>query len=323
MGEHLTMERYYWFDNRVRAGRFPNARDLAERFEISSKTAQRTIDFMRDRLRAPLEYRPRRRGYRYTDHSFCLPPFQGEQKELVAVLLARNLLSGSAGGIISDAIHSFGRKLLAAMGEMGLGEEKLMSAFSAVWNGHAPAPAATFRQVVTALLADRLLGCRYTSPAGGERTDRTIEPHHLQHYMGSWVLIGWCRLRNDWRKFFLSRMSEPVATDESFDPRPEAQWKPLIHASFGIFQGGVPVRVTLRFNRFRTPWIREQLWHPSQRIQELPGGGMLLTLPVTDFREIRMRILQFGADVEVLEPGALRDEVRDEIGKMGKLYGQG
>jgi len=50
MGDHLSLERYYWFDNQVRSGRFPNANTLAERFEVSSKTAQRSIDYSESQI---------------------------------------------------------------------------------------------------------------------------------------------------------------------------------------------------------------------------------------------------------------------------------
>jgi predicted DNA-binding transcriptional regulator YafY len=278
------LERYYWFDNQVRTKRFPNANTLAKRFEISSKTAQRAIDFMRDRIGAPLEYDSRHKGYRYSDGSFPLPSFQVSQEEMVSILLARNLLSNSAGGLISRAIQSFGRKLFATMGQIGFSQDKLRDAFSAVWNGYSPSQASTFRVVLNVLLRNRLLTCRYTSPASGQETERTIAPHHLQHYMGSWVLIGWCHLKQDWRKFFLSRMSD------------------------------------LQFNPFRAQWIREQIWHPDQKLEVLPDGGLRMVLPVTDFREVKLRVLQFGADVEVIEPEELRDEVRDEIRKMAKIY---
>ena len=36
MGDRLKFERFIWFHRRVRDGRFPNAKDLADRFEISS-----------------------------------------------------------------------------------------------------------------------------------------------------------------------------------------------------------------------------------------------------------------------------------------------
>jgi predicted DNA-binding transcriptional regulator YafY len=59
----VVFERFALFDRCVRSGRYPNAAALADRFEISRKTAQRNIDFMRDRLAAPLEYDPSRRGW--------------------------------------------------------------------------------------------------------------------------------------------------------------------------------------------------------------------------------------------------------------------
>lgn len=318
MGEHLVLERYYWFDSRVRANRFPNAKNLAENFEISSKTAQRTIDFMRDRLKAPLEYNPGKRGYVYTDNSFALPPLHVSQEELVSILIARDLLSGSAEGLISRTIQSFEQKLFFTMGGIGFTEDKLRHSFSAVWNGHSPAQAGIFKVVVEALLGNRLFACRYRSPGTGLTTERKIEPHHLQHYMGSWVLIGWCCLRRNWRKFFLSRMYEPFLTDEIFKSRSKEDWEPLIHSSFGIFQGGKEIPITLRFNPFRARWIKEQMWHPSQTLKELPDGGLDLSFPVTDFREVKLKILQFGADVEVIEPEELRAEVKNEIKKMTK-----
>jgi len=127
-------------------------------------------------------------------------------------------------------------------------------------------------------------------------------------------------LKQDWRKFFLSRMSNPIISDESFEPRPKREWEPLIHASFGIFQGGDPIPVILQFNPFRAQWIREQVWHPEQKLQTLPDGSLRLVLPVTDLREIKLKVLQFGADVEVIEPEELRKEIRQEIKKMARIY---
>jgi predicted DNA-binding transcriptional regulator YafY len=58
MGVKNIYERFVWFDNQVRAKKGPNTTTLAEQFEISTKTAQRDIDFMRDRLNCPLQYDP-------------------------------------------------------------------------------------------------------------------------------------------------------------------------------------------------------------------------------------------------------------------------
>jgi predicted DNA-binding transcriptional regulator YafY len=47
------------------ADRYPNCRKLAEEFEVSAKTVQRDVSFMRDRMGLPIEYDKARFGFRY------------------------------------------------------------------------------------------------------------------------------------------------------------------------------------------------------------------------------------------------------------------
>ncbi len=320
MAYTVIYERFVWFDRCVRNGRYPNASTLAERFEISRKTAQRNIDFMRDRLGAPLAYDAARRGYYYTDNSFQLTPFQASQEELLAVLTARSLLAHVSGGYLSREIDRLGNKLTALCDERMASENRLPACFSASWHGHSPVDETLFRTTAQALIEHRVMAITYHSPASGRLTQRVIEPHHLQHYMASWVLIARCRLKNQWRKFFLARIRAFDLKPETFTPRPEREWRPLVEGAFGIFQGEERIPVTLRFSPFRSRWIREQVWHPNQQIQELFDGSLEITFPVADFREVKMMILQFGADCEVVTPEELRQEVVDEIRRMEGVY---
>ena len=93
MGDRLKYERFLWFHGRVKARSYPNARILADEFELSSRMAQRDIEFMRDRLRAPLVYFVERKGYAYTDWSFELPGLLLTEDNVVAVALAVRLAS--------------------------------------------------------------------------------------------------------------------------------------------------------------------------------------------------------------------------------------
>ena len=323
MGNYLDLERIIWFDAAVRAGKRPNAKALQEKFEFSESTARRLIHFCRDTLNAPLEYDWQRKGFYYRDNAYRLPLLQPRQEEMLAILLARNLLAATAGGLISREIDRFGRRLLTATTPMGLSPESIAACFSAQWHGHSPADEPIFRTVTTALLEHRLLRFDYASPLADDDTlHRQAEPHHLQHYLGSWVLLAWCRLRREWRKFFLARMGA-VTSGESFTPRPRAEWQGLIDAAFGIFQGGEERRVVLRFPPSRARWIREQTWHEREEKRPLADGGLELCLPVTDLREIKLKVLQFGAEVEVVEPAELRELVAEEAEKMIALYAKG
>jgi len=287
-----------------------------ETFEVSQSTAKRLIVFFRDRLNAPLEYDRARGGYRYTDDSFELPRVPATQEEMLALLLARHLLERSAGGVIADRIRRFGKKLLAETAEFSMDPERVADSFSAVWHGYAPAPGKVFTAVSAAVMGERVLEIAHRNPSSGEATKRAVEPHHLKHAMGSWFLLAWCRLRKDWRSFGLSRITSATVLAEAFPRRPKSEWGHRVNAAFGVFQGDVHETVALRFTPFRAAWVREQVWHEAQKMEELPDGGLRLSFPVADYREVKMIVLGFGADVEVLEPEGLRAEVAREIRKM-------
>jgi len=270
-------------------------------------------------MQAPVEYDRNRNGYIYTQ-AFSLPLAQVGQEEILAILLTRNLLSLGEGGYVSQCFQRLSNTLLLQTRALGLSRERIDQAFSAAWFGYAPTQSRTFRLVSSALLQHRAVSFTYTSPAANTISHRTVLPHHLQHYMGSWVLIAWCRTRQDWRKFYLSRMEDVHELSETFIPRPKQEWEYQVRGGFGIFQGQETFAVVLRFNAFRARWIREQVWHTEQTVRELDGGGLELTFPAADLREIKMRVLSFGADVEVIEPEDLRLEVAAEVRRMAGMY---
>lgn len=86
-----NMHRIIWFDERVRAGKFPNSSMLARQFEISRRQAARDIEYMASSLRAPLQYVAKQRGYCYTNPTFLLPALYmtAEEKQVLKYLAHR------------------------------------------------------------------------------------------------------------------------------------------------------------------------------------------------------------------------------------------
>lgn len=320
MGEQLFLERYLWFDHEIRNHQYPNAAKLVRRFECSPKTAQRSIEFFRCRLHAPLAYDPVRRGFYYDDPDFQLSSLRLSEQELLSLLVSKKLLSDAAAGPLGDTLGHIAEKLGAMLSEHVPPHADPERAFSFRSSEFNPANPSLFRCVSNALLMSRLLSFRYYSPASNRFTTRTVEPHHLVNYMGTWHLIAFCRLRSDWRDFLLSRIGDCQATNEGFSPRPEGDWRPLLTETFGIFQNRESFPVTVRFSSLRARWIRGQVWHKDQKMEELPDGALQLTIPVSHEAEIMMEILRHGAHAEVLEPDWLREKVKEEIENMRKNY---
>ena len=129
MGAKNIYERFVWFDNQVRARKFPNATTLAEKFEISAKTAQRDIDFMRDRLLCPLDYNASQKGYYYDDDTFSLPMVYLSSKELSALLIARKMLQDTSGGSIGHEISSIVGKITNILKKRSVAADQIDDAF--------------------------------------------------------------------------------------------------------------------------------------------------------------------------------------------------
>jgi proteasome accessory factor B len=85
----------------------------------------------------------------------------------------------------------------------------------------------------------------------------------------------------------------------------------------------VEVEVRLRFSPAVAPRVKESVWHHSQRIEDADDGGCELTMRVGGIREVRAWVLGWGADVEVLAPTALRDEVHAHAAHMLEIYQAG
>ena len=93
-----------------------------------------------------------------------------------------------------------------------------------------------------------------------------------------------------------------------------------LQRAWDIIADQPPVEVVLRFAPDVATRVREATWHPSQRVEVEPDGSLLWRATVAGTIEIRLWILQWGADVEVLEPPALRDDVTDTLARALRRY---
>ncbi len=320
MGSKNVYERFVWFDHQVRSKKYPNATALANHFEVSSKTAQRDIDFMRDRLFCPLHYDRSRKGYYYTDETFSLPMIYLSSEELSSLLIARKILQDISGGTRGPEITSIVNKITNLLQRHSIAADTIDDAFSFHFIEYSPAPEAVFKTVLEGCLKRRRLNITYYSPASGEEKERTVEPYHLLNYMGTWHLIGLCHLRGEVRDFALNRILKATVLTRSFKIPSHFNFEDYFLSTFGLYKGKSVHQVHLRFSPEKSKWIRTQIWHRDQRTTLHPDGSLEISFPVSDFSEIKREILKHGSDVEVLKPKMLRQWIVSEAGKILEIY---
>jgi predicted DNA-binding transcriptional regulator YafY len=320
MGTKSIYERFIWFDSKVRLKRYPNATRLAEEFEISGKTAQRDIEFMRDRLNCPLLYDQAKRGYCYEDETFSLPLMYLSSAELSSLIIARKLLQDISGGYMADDIGSAVSKITSIIKKHTAKPDVIDEAMSFHLIEYAPAPEDVFRTVLEACLRKKTLLFIYSSPSRAEATERRVDPYHLLNYMGTWHVVGHCHTRQGIRDFRINRIQRPKILGESFSLRHNFCFRDYFRSSFGIYKGKHAQQVVLRLSPEKARWIGDQIWHRDQKATVLDDGSMELSFPVADFSEIAREVLKHGAGVEVLRPESLRQAIKTEAKKILKIY---
>src|SRR5439155_25259681 len=96
---------------RLKAGRYPNCRKLADELEVSSKTVQRDIDFMRYQLGLPIEHDELHFGFYYTEPVANFPNIEISQGELIALYIGQKALAQYNGTSFEAPVSTAFRKI--------------------------------------------------------------------------------------------------------------------------------------------------------------------------------------------------------------------
>lgn len=114
------------------------------------------------------------------------------------------------------------------------------------------------------------------------------------------------------RIFAVERMREVALLRRTFTVRPGFDAETYLGKALGIVQGEL-VTVKVVFAKTLAPYIRERLWHPSQKLRDLLDGRLEMTLQIADTLELRRWILGYGVEAEVIAPQALREMLRADV----------
>ena len=317
MAKKLAFERYIWFHSKLKAGRFPKLADLAEKFEISPRQAAREIEFMKNFFSAPIEYAHERNGYHYTEAGFELPGIWLGQDELVALIISKRISTAIPDRRLKKKIDFYFKKIVSSTDFDFQDLEKRVSLKNIHYYTVAPE---IFASCAFALAKKRRMRITYRSAYSDEPGEREISPLHLLLYLGNWHLLAHCHSRGDLRDFVLSRVVEMEILSEPVSEKLLARdIKGMIDRHYGIFLQGQEKMVRVRFRGRSVGIVRDQSWFAGQQVAD-EKDSLLLSFPVTDYREVLGDILRFGADAEVLEPAELRVLIGETAAQLNRLY---
>lgn len=200
---------------RARAPRRVSARELAARYEVSSRTIERDIGALQQ-AGVPI-YADVGRGGGYTlDPERTLPPLNFTPAEAVAVAIT---LARADGSPYARSARTALHKIVSAMSANdGASARELAERVRFLTPHGAGAPSSVPSVLEEAVSARRVVRLGYVNGAG-EESERDVEPVAFTCASLRWYLIGWCRLRGEARIFRIDRIRRAALLEETAPER--------------------------------------------------------------------------------------------------------
>ena len=315
------LERMMKLHNQIKAGKFPNCRKLAEELEVSTKTIQRDIDFMRDRLNFPIEYDQLHFGFFYTEPVTHFPSIEVSEGEVVALLVAQKALEQYKGTSYEKPLRSAFQKITDGLQDkVEFSWSDVNSSISFKGVGTTVADLELFETVSKGVLRSSELEFEYKKLGGSQYELRRGQPYHLGCVENQWYLFAFDLARKQLRTFALPRMRKVKSTNLKFKRPADFSITKHLNDSFGVFTGTGHHVVQIWFDKFAAQLVSERNWHTSQRMKPLPNGEMEMTLQLGSLEEIERWILSWGTHARVLKPAKLLDNIRKIAESVCRSY---
>lgn len=306
------LERMLLLHKLMRDNTYPNCRMLSKKIEVSEKTIQRDIDFMKDRMNLPIEYDQYRYGYFYSKPVSAFPTMHVTEGEMVALYIARKAMELYKGTPFEKSLKVAFEKICSNLTDLvsfSWGDWDGAVSFKPM--GKAELNESIFLAVTKSILARRQLEFEYKKLGASKFEKRTVHPYHTACIDNQWYLFAYDPEREDIRTFSLSRIKVALTLNKKFVPR-EFSLAHHLKDSFGVTKNSLSKtqKVRIVFDDWAAQVVKEKHWHPSQFITELDHGQIEVTMTLSDLKEVTRWILSWCGHAKVLEPRELREEVK-------------
>ncbi len=319
-------ERFYKIDRLLRDNRSVSLERFLEELSVSKATFKRDIEYMRDRLNAPISWDRTVRGYIFDQEitdapSYELPGIWFNQSEIFALLSMEALLSQIQPGLLGQRLDPLKQKLrdLIEVGEYSV--DAIKNRIKILNMGSRSRGIKHFEVIALSLMQRSQLALTYYVRSREEVTQRSVSPQRIVYYRDNWYLDAWCHSVNAVRSFSLDAVRAATLKDQAAIQCDEKILDTVLGSGYGIFSGTDLLWAKLRFGPERAKWVSLEEWHPSQRTHFDDEGYFILEVPYAEKYELIMDILRFGPDVEVIEPASLRQIIREKLSEMLTVYG--
>ena len=291
------------------------AQEVADRFNISLRTVYRDVKALEE-SGVPVIGEA---GSGYTImEGYRLPPVMFSQEEAAALLLGSKLAEHLADASVKKHFNAALYKIKAVLRAIDKEHVDQLDDHIAVIS-RMPSVDSDGRYLVDlqkSLGDKKVIYIRYQS---GEEavTERKVEPIGLCYYGQAWHLIGWCKLRNNYRDFRVSRIQQLQITDEVFEADSHPSLQDYLQA---MISSSDLQEVVLRFEKKAARYIGNQKYYYGYVREEDEGEYLRMHYVTSHLNWFGRWLLMYTHHVTIESPEALSTVMKELTEEIRQHY---
>lgn len=310
-------ERLYKIDRMLNERRVVPVRAFLDELEVSLATFKRDLEYLRDRLNAPVIWDRDAGGYRFDKQgvgdAYELPGLWFNAAEIHALLTMQQLLSSLGPGLLTPHVEPLLCRLRMLLDREDIpadAVEKRIRIQSVNARAYEPE---FFGPIATGVLQRRRIVIDHHNRNRKETIRREVSPMRLNYYRENWYLDAYCHLRKELRSFGLDAIQGVWLGTEMAQDVPDEEVAAVLDSGYGIFSGKEIQWAELEFSPVRAQWVSKECWHPQQQTSTSEDGAYRLKIPFSNPTELIMDILRHVPEVRVISPDSLREQVKRQL----------
>ena len=295
--------------------------EIARRTAMTKRSVYRDLHALEDEMHIPVWNEHGKWG---VEPQAFLPPLRLTLPEAMAVFLSARLVTRFTDKYEPNLASAFQKleeglpEALRSHVERTL-DDLARKPLDVVFNRHVAdlTRAWAERRIVEFLYAPALYEGARREPRRAIVRPYLLEPSLSTHAL---YLIGFDETRDALRTFKVERIGDLSLTPRTFEAPGGGTLERTLRRAWDIIADQPETDVVLRFTPAVAARVREAAWHPSQRLDEAADGSLEWHATVSGTIEVRLWILSWGDEVEVLEPATLRADVAATHARAAARY---
>jgi predicted DNA-binding transcriptional regulator YafY len=151
----------------------------------------------------------------------------------------------------------------------------------------------------------------YRRSGSDDVTTRIVRLYAIVPASGMWYAIAYCESSEALRVFRMDRVESAESLADLYEIPADFSVSKTLKAGKGLKAELPPTGIKVKYSTKIARWIAER-----EGVMPDSDGSLTIEHPLADTEWAVRHVLQYGPDAEVLEPPAVRDEIRRRLSAM-------